>query len=243
MKELPPEGLDVNYYAGFLDGWRIADGCGERLDSQNAKALDWAEKYAPMCGLVVTGRSQSKIMDTNIGRQSAPLGCVYLRPSSEVTWKVTKIEPMKGLHPVYCAVVPKIKAFTLSGGIYTGNCVVVLLAQLSDEGIIRYSKALKEHSSNMWSWIYNSEARESHLINIRQDKARNQKSFDFVLQENFECMRIGDFEGEELPSSSQPKKKKATWGKKPASKRDKAENEPDNKVKKAKVKRDDYYEL
>ncbi len=78
------------------------------------------------------------------------------------------------------------------------NTIVVLLAQLSDEGAIRYSKAVQEHSSNFWAWIYDQRARETGTIFVQQYKARNQKAFPFYLKEEFGTMVIRDLTDQEI---------------------------------------------
>lgn len=80
---------------------------------------------------------------------------------------------------------------------------VILAAQLSDEGIVRYSKAIKEHASNMWTWIYNDAARESHIITVEQQKARSQRQFPFQLFEDFETMTMRDLTEDELAALGQ----------------------------------------
>jgi replicative DNA helicase len=72
--------------------------------------------------------------------------------------------------------------------------VVIILAQLSDEGAIRYSRAIKEHANNMWSWTYTDENRETGLIDIVQQKSRNQEAFDFQLGHDFSTMRMFDLD-------------------------------------------------
>lgn len=78
------------------------------------------------------------------------------------------------------------------------KCVVILLTQLSEEGIVRYSRAIGEHASNMWTWVYGPEAREKRIIEVRQPKARNQKAFNFLLKEEFDTMRITDLDPNEV---------------------------------------------
>ena len=84
------------------------------------------------------------------------------------------------------------------------NCVVSLLAQLSDEGKVRYSRAIQEHAGNMWTFVYgtDSEDRDAHIINVKQPKARNQKAFDFMLYEEFDKMRVTDLTVE--PGTQRP---------------------------------------
>lgn len=72
--------------------------------------------------------------------------------------------------------------------------VVILLAQLSDEGAIRYSRAIQEHANNMWSWTYGDKNRETGIIDIQQPKARNQEAFEFQLGHDFSTMRFFDLE-------------------------------------------------
>lgn len=69
---------------------------------------------------------------------------------------------------------------------------VILLAQLSDEGVIRYSKAIKDHANNMWSWVFAEQNREMGEIMVMQQKARNQRMFDFPLAVDFATMKFKD---------------------------------------------------
>ena len=74
------------------------------------------------------------------------------------------------------------------------NKIVILLAQLSDDGAIRYSKAIKDHANLMWTWAFTDENRETGIIDIVQQKARNQDPFDFQLGIEFKTMRIFDLD-------------------------------------------------
>jgi archaellum biogenesis ATPase FlaH len=62
----------------------------------------------------------------------------------------------------------------------TGS-IVVLLAQLSDEGQVKYAKAIKEHSNNLWTWHMNEDEAPESILDINQQKARNQLRFKFQL--------------------------------------------------------------
>lgn len=74
----------------------------------------------------------------------------------------------------------------------THRVVVVLLVQVSEEGAIRYSRAVGEHANNCWLWTYSDENRESGIIEVRQFKARNQEAFPFQLAVDFATMRFRD---------------------------------------------------
>jgi replicative DNA helicase len=79
------------------------------------------------------------------------------------------------------------------------NKIVIVLAQLSDEGAIRYSKAIKDHANNMFAWTYTDQNKKSGIIDIIQQKARNQEAFDFQLQVDFSTMRMFDVEQTDFP--------------------------------------------
>lgn len=72
------------------------------------------------------------------------------------------------------------------------DSVVILLAQLGEDGALRYSKAIGEHSNNAWYWVVTPESREQKIMNIKQAKARNQKMFDFTLGFDDDCYRVFD---------------------------------------------------
>ena len=74
------------------------------------------------------------------------------------------------------------------------NKIVIMMAQLSDEGAIKYSRTVKEHADTMWSWVYSNESRENSVIDIIQQKARNQEAFSFQLGHDFSIMKIFDLE-------------------------------------------------
>lgn len=72
------------------------------------------------------------------------------------------------------------------------NAVVILLAQVNDEGRLKYSQTVKEHSSCCWLFTSDEKAREAQIIEIEQVKARNQRMFNFMLRTDLEFMRIFD---------------------------------------------------
>jgi replicative DNA helicase len=87
------------------------------------------------------------------------------------------------------------------------NSIVTLLAQLSNDGVIRYSRAIQEHASLMWTWNYTDAAvRDSRIMTVQQPKARNLKSFPFMLQEKFHIMRLEDVDPALITSTNATKK-------------------------------------
>jgi replicative DNA helicase len=81
----------------------------------------------------------------------------------------------------------KCKVFSQSAG-----CLMILLAQLNEEGLIKYSRAIKENADHVWTWVYGDTERETHLIQMRVDKGRNQLCFPFEVTEDYSVMALVD---------------------------------------------------
>lgn len=73
--------------------------------------------------------------------------------------------------------------------------VNILLCQVSDEGRIKYSQAIKEHSNNAWVWTADQETKEQGILKIQQIKSRNQNPFPFTLGINYAHSYVYDLEG------------------------------------------------
>lgn len=92
------------------------------------------------------------------------------------------------------------------------NAAWVMIAQLNDQGQVKYSRAIKENSDYMLTWVYGDAEKESHMVEIKIDKARHSESLKFILRENF---RIQKFENPGGPNRNadvavrKGKKKKA----------------------------------
>jgi hypothetical protein len=83
LKRCLPEDADMEYVAGFVDGWLAADGdpvkAGSwRLRSIDHEALAWVEQAAPAAGYVVVGSGQEASVETNFGVRSRPIRWLYL---------------------------------------------------------------------------------------------------------------------------------------------------------------------
>lgn len=118
-----------SYIAGFIDGWWVADRHYENGDTQrcisstNYQHLDWLVENAHLGGYIATGDKIIGKKVTNLGIAKDPCRAITILPASRTFWTVESIEPI-GTSPVYCAVVPEAHAFTLTEGLYTGNCYV-----------------------------------------------------------------------------------------------------------------------
>jgi hypothetical protein len=73
------------------------------------------------------------------------------------------------------------------------DCVVIVMAQLDEEtNKVKYSKAMRHHSSYVWKWTYGEEQEDSGRILVEQEKARHCRRFSFPLVVNFSNMSFLD---------------------------------------------------
>ncbi len=74
--------------------------------------------------------------------------------------------------------------------------VNILLCQVSEEGKIRYARAISEHSTNSWIWNSKKEERQKDIgrITVEQPKARNSRSFPFDIGIQWAFMKVVDVE-------------------------------------------------
>src|SRR6266571_9342274 len=127
LKRSLPETADVEYIAGFVDGWLAADvdatrAGSWRLRSTDHEALAWLEAVAPYAGFVTVGSGEEGSRETNFGVRGRPIRWLYLA-TRETYWRVMSVEEHEAeTQDTYCAVVPDKHAFTLAGGVLTGNC-------------------------------------------------------------------------------------------------------------------------
>lgn len=89
------------------------------------------------------------------------------------------------------------------------NKVVVLLCQLSDEGKVRYSQAIKEHASLAWVWVATKDSREKGFMNVELLKARNQNMSPFTLKIDYAHMRVSDLEPQEMENLKKEQEQKS----------------------------------
>ncbi len=87
--------------------------------------------------------------------------------------------------------------------------VVVLLAQVSEEGKIRYSQAVKEHAAVMWSFVATKESKEQGYLKYEVQKSRNQAGNSFSMKIDYSVSRITDFENEEAPEDEDSKEQRS----------------------------------
>lgn len=84
------------------------------------------------------------------------------------------------------------------------NCIIILLVQISEEGKIRYSKAVQEHANNAWFFVATDASRDAGVMDIKQTKARNQSMFPFQLAFDPSVMQITDVDKAAPRSDSLP---------------------------------------
>lgn len=74
------------------------------------------------------------------------------------------------------------------------NRVNIMVCQVSDEGKIRYSGAIREHSNAAWVWTPNEEEKKSGMIRVEQIKSRNSEPFPFNLKIIWNKMQVESVE-------------------------------------------------
>jgi replicative DNA helicase len=80
----------------------------------------------------------------------------------------------------------------------TDKCVNVLIVQIGEDGKIRYSRAMSEHSNNSWVWIARPEDKETGIMTVEQPKSRNSMSYPFKIKIVYEFMRVEDVDDSEF---------------------------------------------
>jgi replicative DNA helicase len=78
------------------------------------------------------------------------------------------------------------------------NNVVIVMAQLDEESNkVKYSKAMRHHSSYVWKWKCDAEQEETGEVTVDMEKARHCRAFNFDLYANFSIMAFTDKDGSE----------------------------------------------
>ena len=82
----------------------------------------------------------------------------------------------------------------------TTGTTVLVLAQLSEDMLIRYSRAMKEHADLMWSWNSGklNETDGKTIIRVEPQKGRNQAQSNFYLKVDYTKMSMVDATQEEI---------------------------------------------
>lgn len=87
------------------------------------------------------------------------------------------------------------------------NCIIVLLAQLSDDDKIRYSKGIAEHADMWWRWRIGDSERETGIFTIHQAKARHGRIFSWEQGVEFETNNIYNLDADAFTSRKSDSKK------------------------------------
>lgn len=92
--------------------------------------------------------------------------------------------------------VKQLGAISRAGKIWANNTetVLIMLAQLSEEGKIKYARSIAENADVAWLWVYTDESRETGIIDIRTTKSRNLTPINFQLLTDYSIMKVTDLE-------------------------------------------------
>jgi archaellum biogenesis ATPase FlaH len=101
------------------------------------------------------------------------------------------------------------------------NCVVIMAAQLSAEGLLRYSRTMEEHAGYAWSWIPDELTEQLGIIEIDQTKARQAKQFKFLVKIDYATMSVRACTREEIANYEDMREELRNKGKKQRKENDK----------------------
>lgn len=96
------------------------------------------------------------------------------------------------------------------------NNAIVLLAQVDNEGMLRYSRAVGEHASTGWAFVATRDSKDKGYLKVTPFKGRNQSMRPFILKMDYATQRASDPTPEDLESFQ--KKVPATASKKEGAK-------------------------
>jgi archaellum biogenesis ATPase FlaH len=124
---------------------------------------------------------------------------MYLKPQD---YDIIFIDYISLLAPMHGDVWRSLDLSARFGKVYATNneTIICLIAQWDEEkDNIRYAKALREHSSNLWKWLISQEQlKETGLLNIQQPKARNQNPLDFTVRMSPAISKVEDVDVNDL---------------------------------------------
>lgn len=81
--------------------------------------------------------------------------------------------------------------------------VVILLVQVTAEGLVRYSRTMIEDANHVWVWTATKEESETVIYDIAQLKARNLQLFNFQLSSNSVTGKITDVDATQLSQTDE----------------------------------------
>lgn len=91
----------------------------------------------------------------------------------------------------------------------TNKKIVIMAAQLSEEGMLRHSKAMKDDCNFMWSWRVDENTKATGVLEINQDKARQASDHSFLIKLDYPRMKAYDASQEDIDYRAKLKEGKA----------------------------------
>jgi replicative DNA helicase len=77
------------------------------------------------------------------------------------------------------------------------RAIVILAAQLNDDGKIKYSRAMNEDASTMWSFTRTAQDKEQNTVTVDQGKSRQQSDHQLRLFMDLSTMTVRDLTSDE----------------------------------------------
>lgn len=127
-------------------GYYAADGCTDRnaIHTADDRIAAMANEISAVCGYHVSSHTIEK-HDTNF-KTDATLHTIHFRMSQNVKnrWTVDNIKPHHGSDAItaWCVEEPVTHSFTLANGMVTGNCCLLRLGDMLDNGTVINKKRI-----------------------------------------------------------------------------------------------------
>lgn len=127
----------------FLNGLYCADGSVQkqgnkinyRLQSSKKEVIDFIRKYADTCGLYITKEKELTGQTTNFGIRPYTIYFSF-NPDFSYSYTVLDIKKSVSEEEVWCLEVEDVHNFILEYGIPTGNCCLVNMKDILDNGTV-----------------------------------------------------------------------------------------------------------
>ena len=134
--------LSYENKVAFINGLLYADGNFRNKDyptsitTADIEIRDIVFELSELAGYYISS-VDTRLDKTNFGDERRPLTWIYLtrKHTTKQPWIVDKIEPFS-IEEVYCLEVEKDKSFILSGGIVTGNCCLLDIRNVLENGTV-----------------------------------------------------------------------------------------------------------
>lgn len=129
-KQLPTNDIDVR---SFVLGYAAADASCKNIQATGNQSIDFIRENFDVAGLYIGAEQDFTNQDTNFGKRTDTTIMFNITKPTHYRWVVESITT-DTVEPVWCLEVEDDHSFILQGGIVTGNCMLIDLGGMLDNG-------------------------------------------------------------------------------------------------------------